>query len=187
MYNLIQIELIIKKLKTSIRNERIAISLSQKEFAEFIGMKYPTYRVFEQEGKISLSNFLLILKGVNKLDEFDKFIEGFEFQTGIDNARVDTKKDKDIIIKPIVTPSQKKIILDKNIFGNELFYSVDNGHEYEVSKFISIILAKFNDQRVMLLLKYFGEKRLKPYILREKNIILLKMFNKHLAYMKRNK
>ena len=187
MDSLLPIEPNIKKLKTSVRNERIAIELSQKKFAEFIGMKYPTYRVFEQEGKISLSNFLLILKGLNKLDEFDRFIEGFEFQTGVDNARVDAKKDKDIAVKSIVAPSQKKIILDKNIFGNELFYSVDNGHEYEVSKFISIILAKFNDQRVMLLLKYFGEKRLKPYILKERNITLLKMFNKHLAYINRNK
>jgi len=183
----LQIKPNIQKLKTSIRNERIAIELSQKEFADFIGMKYPTYRVFEQEGKISLSNFLLILKGINKLDEFDRFIDGFEFQSGIDNARVDTKKDKNIVIKPIVAPSQKKIILDKNIFGNDLFYSVDNGHEYEVSKFISIVLAKFNDQRIMLLLKYFGEKRLKPYILKEKNIALLKLFNKHLKYMKKNK
>jgi len=182
----LQNEWIVKKLKTSIRNERIAINLSQKEFAEFTGMKYATYRAFEQEGKISLSNFLLILKGINKLDELTRFIDGFEFQTGVDNARVDTKKERGTIIDPIVKPSQKKITLDKNIFGNELFYSVDDGHKYEVSKFISIILAKFNDQRVMLLLKYFGEKRLKPYILKERNIILLKMFNKHSEYMKRH-
>ena len=180
------IEQNIKKLKRAIRNERIAINLSQKEFADFIGMKYPTYRLFEQEGKTSVFNFLLILRGINKLDEFDRFIDGFEFQTSIENSRVDTKKDIDTTVKPIVEFSQKKITLDKNIFGNELFYSVENGHEYEISKFISIILAKFNDKRILLLLKYFGEKRLKPYILKEKNIQLLKMFNTHVAYIKKS-
>lgn len=187
MDNLFQLEPIIKKIKVSIRNERIAINLSQKEFAEFINMKYPTYRAFEQEGKISLSGFLLILKGINKLDEFDRFLDGFEFQRGIEKARVDTKKDKSLSIKPIVSPSQKRIILDKNIFGNELFYSVENGHEYEISNFISIVLAKFNDNRIMLLLKYFGEKRLRPYVLKEKNIALLKMFNKHVDYLEKSK
>ncbi|MDD2358587.1 MAG: hypothetical protein PHX13_11825 [Thiovulaceae bacterium] len=87
--------------------------------------------------------------------------------------------------KPIVLPSQKQITLDKEIFGNELFYSVENGHIYEVSTFISIILGQYNDARLLLLLRYFGADRLKPYVLREKNIDLLKKFNKHVTYLKK--
>jgi transcriptional regulator with XRE-family HTH domain len=188
MVNQIEIESYLERIKISVRHERIAINLSQKEFSEFINVKFSTYRTFEQDGKISIANFLLILKGLNKLEEFERFLDGFEFKSGIDNPRVEKKEQKDIeSLKPIVKASQKQIVLDKSIFGNELFYSVDNGHVYEVSNFITILLQNFNDQRIMLLLKYFGEKRLKPYILKEKNIKLLKMFNKHVAYMKKVK
>lgn len=172
-------------IKSSVRNERIAINLSQKEFSEFINVKYATYRSFEQNGNVSLSNFLLILNGLNKYTEFEKFMSGFEYQSTIQNQRVDKNVKKNTVLSPIVDASQKQIVLDKNIFGHELFYSVDNGHIYEVSRFISIMLTDWNDKRLMLLLKYFGEKRLKPYILREKNINLLKQFNKHLSFINR--
>lgn len=177
------IEQHIKQIRTSVRHERIANNLSQKEFSEFIDIKYATYRAFEQDGKISLINFLLIINGLNKYEEFKKFIDSFEYESGIEHSRVDKRKDKYTIFKPIVEASQKQIVLDKNIFGNELFYSVDSGHIYEVSRFISIMLSGFNDERIMLLLKYFGVKRLKPYILKEKNIQLLKKFNKHVAFI----
>ena len=36
----------------------------------------------------------------------------------------------------------------------------------------------------MLLIKYFGEDRLKPYILKKKDIKLLKSFNSHLKYIR---
>jgi len=183
MNNLKEIELHIKQIKTSVRHERIANDLSQKEFSEFINIKYATYRIFEQEGKISLKNFLLILKGLNKYEEFSRFIDTFEYSSGTEKPRVDKSKKKNSTLKPIVEASQKQIVLDKNIFGNELFYSVDNGHSYDVSRFISIILRNFNEQRIMLLLKYFGEKRLRPYVLKEKKIKLLKMFKKHVDFI----
>lgn len=177
------IESTLMTIKKSVRNERIAINLSQKEFSEFINVKYATYRNFEQNGNVSLSNFLLILNGLNKYEEFEKFMSGFEYQSGIYNQRVYKHVNKHTILSPIVEASQKQIVLDKHIFGNELFYSVDNGHIYEVSRFIAIMLTDFNDKRLMLLLKYFGERRLKPYILREKNINLLKQFNKHISFI----
>ena len=186
MKSITNIEPYLDKIKISIRDERIANNLTQKEFSDFVNVKYPTYRAFEQDGKISLTNFLLILNGLNKLKEFEQFLDGFEYKSGITNSRVEKKEQKNSdILDPIVKPSQKHIVLDKSIFGNELFYSVDNGHIYDVSNFISIMLSNFNEKRIMLLLKYFGEKRLKPYILKEKNIKLLKMFNKHIAYIKK--
>lgn len=171
------------KNKKVIRNERLALGLTQKEFANFSGIRYATYKQFEQTGKISLQNFFSVLIHLNKDIEFKQFLDGFEFDTAKERVRNDKSKELESIIVPIVSPSQKQITLDKEIFGNDLFYSVDNGHVYDVSTFISIMLKECNDKRMMLLLKYFGKERLKPYILKEKNIKILKMFNKHISYI----
>lgn len=183
MYFSKKVEDLLENSKTSVRNERIALGLTQKEFADFIGLKYATYRYFEQEGKVSLENFLLILEGLNKTTEFQKFLKGFEFENSKQRA-VAKKEDKEkTLLEPIVSPSQKQITLDKEIFGNELFYSVENGHVYEVSTLISIVLAQYNDERLRLLLRYFGPDRLKPYILEQKNMDLLKKFKKHVQFL----
>jgi len=180
-----KIDELLKQSKRSVRNERIALGLTQKEFADFVGLKYATYRHFEQEGKISLENFLLILNSLNKSIEYTKFLDGFEFESAKERAKSEQNTLQNALIKPIVAPSQKQITLDKQIFGNELFYSVANGHVYEVSTLISIMLSNYNDERIVLLLRYFGVDRLKPYILKEKNIDLFKKFNKHISYLKK--
>lgn len=185
MVSLHQIDELLQKTKKSIRNERIALGLTQKEFAEFIGLKYATYRSFEQEGKISLENFMYILDELNKSIEYNKFLDGFEFENAKKRARPEQNNTQNFMTKPIVSPSQKQITLDKQIFGNELFYSVENGHVYEVSTFITILLKHYSDERLLLLLRYFGADRLKPYVLKEKNIDLLKKFNKHINYLKK--
>ena len=185
MASLHKIDELLHKSKKSVRNERIALGLTQKEFAEFVGLKYATYRSFEQDGKLSLENFLHILDGLNKSIEYNKFLDGFEFENAKERARPEQNNTQNIMTKPIVSPSQKQITLDKQIFGNELFYSVENGHIYEVSTFITILLKQYDDERIVLLLRYFGVDRLKPYILKEKNIDLLKKFNKHIHYLKK--
>lgn len=182
---LYKIEELLQQSKKSVRNERIALGLTQKEFADLIGLKYATYRHFEQEGKISLENFLSILNTLNKSVEYKKFLDGFEFESAKERAKPERNTKQNSMTKPIVAPSQKQITLDKEIFGNELFYSVENGHVYEVSTFISIMLSHYTDEKLVLLLRYFGIERLKPYVLKEKNIDLLKKFNKHVAYLKK--
>lgn len=174
---------LLSQTKKSVRNERVALGLTQKEFAGFVGLKYATYRYFEQEGKVSLENFLHILNALNKSIEYKKFLDGFEFEGAKERAKPEQNSEQNSMTKPIVAPSQKQITLDKQIFGNELFYSVENGHVYEVSTFISIMLSGYDDERLMLLLRYFGADRLKSYVLREKNIDLLKKFNKHVSYL----
>lgn len=47
--------------KVKIRAERIALELTQEEFADFVDIKYATYKTFEQSGKISFENYLKIL------------------------------------------------------------------------------------------------------------------------------
>jgi len=182
-----KLEKFLIKSKKVIRNERLALGLTQKEFAGFCGLKYATYKQFEQNGKISFQNFLMIIIGLNKDIAFNQFLDGFEFNTEKQRVKNSNFKDEYNIITPIVPASQKQITLDKNIFGNDLFYSVENGHIYEVSTFISILLKHYNDKRLMLLLKYFGEDRLKPYILKQKNLDLLRKFNKHLEYIQKRK
>ncbi len=180
-----KVDELLTQTKKSVRNERIALGLTQKEFAGFVGLKYATYRFFEQEGKISLEGFLLVLNTLNKSIEYKKFLDGFEFENAKERVKSEPNISQNSMTKPIVSASQKQITLDKQIFGNELFYSVENGHIYEVSTFISIMLSGYDDERLALLLRYFGADRLKPYILKEKNIDLLKKFNKHLSYLKR--
>lgn len=180
-----KIDALLHQSKKAVRNERIALGLTQKEFSQFVGIKYATYRYFEQEGKISLENFLLVLDALNKSLEYKRFLEGFEFESARERANPELNTKQNSMTKPIVTPSQKQITLDKLIFGNELFYSVENGHVYEVSTFISIMLRDYTDERLVLLLRYFGVERLKPYTLKEKNIDLLQKFNKHIIYFKK--
>ena len=180
-----KIDELLQKSKKSVRNERIALGLTQKEFANFIGVKYGTYRNFEQEGKLSFENFLYILDGLNKSIEYSKFLDGFEFESAKERVSHEKNRMQNIMTMPIVLPSQKQITLDKQIFGNDLFYSVENGHLYEVSTLITIVLKQYNDERILLLIRYFGVDRLKPYVLKEKNIDLLKKFNKHVTYLKK--
>lgn len=178
-----KVEKFLTKCKKAIRNERVALGLTQEEFAEFCEMKYATYKQFEQSGKTSFQNFLTMMIRLNKDIEFERFLDGFEYATAKERVRNDNNQKKFTIDRPIVAPSQKQIILDKEIFGHDLFYSVENGHLYEVSTFISIVLENYDDKRLMLLLKYFGEDRLKPYVLKQKNLDLLNKFNKHVKYI----
>jgi len=173
-------------LVSKIRAERIALKLNQEEFAKFVDISYPTYKNFEQKGKISFDNFIKLLIKLKKEVQFIEFLETFEFNE--QKQRVNKKEaPKDFYLEPIIESKQKQIILDKEIFGEELFYSVENGHIYDVSNFIYIVLNKWDEKRLMLLIKYFGEDRLKPYILKQKDIRLLKSFNKHINFIAKRK
>ncbi|PCI28650.1 MAG: hypothetical protein COB67_05940 [SAR324 cluster bacterium] len=176
---------IVQKCKKVVRNERLALGLTQEEFSTFSGIKYATYRQFEQKGKISFCNLVSIFFSINKNIEFENFLDSFEYNTIKERSRKDKESEKSFFYEPIISPSQKQITLDKEIFGNDLFYSVENGHLYEVSSLISIILSHHNDQRIMLLLKYFGPDRLKSYVLKEKNIDLLTKFNRHVEFLQK--
>lgn len=177
-----QIDKILKSASKKIRAERIALELSQEEFADFVNIKLSTYKTFEQKGKITFENYVRILIKINKIEQFKYFLDGFEFNE--QKERAYKKNDgNNIYIKPIIDVSQKEIILDKKVFGPELFYSVEDGHKFEVPNFINIILNNWDERRLMLLFKYFGQDRLKPYILERKDINLLKSFNKHLVYV----
>lgn len=177
-----EVNKILKSASKKVRAERIALELSQEEFASFVDIKYATYKTFEQKGKITFDNYIKILIKINKIEQFNKFLDGFEFNE--QKERANKKNDNtNVYLNPIIDVSQKHIILDKKVFGEELFYSVEDGHNYEIANFITIVLHKWDERRLVLLIKYFGQDRLKPYILQQKDINLLQSFNKHIVYV----
>ena len=177
-----------KLASKKIRAERIALDLTQEEFSNFIEIKYATYKNFEQKGKISFENFIQILVKLKKEELFLEFLDGFEFNEQKERTSSNKNANNENTIKssylnPIIKIEQKQIILDKELFGEELFYSVENGHVYEIPNFINIILSAWDEKRLMLLIKYFGIERIKPYIVKQKDINLLKSFNQHVKYL----
>ena len=177
-----------KLASKKIRAERIALDLTQEEFSNFIEIKYATYKNFEQKGKISFENFIQILIKLKKEELFLEFLDGFEFNEQKERSSSNKNANNENTIKssylnPIIQVEQKQIILDKELFGEELFYSVENGHVYEIPNFINIILSAWDKKRLMLLIKYFGIERIKPYIVKQKDINLLKSFNQHVKYL----
>jgi transcriptional regulator with XRE-family HTH domain len=179
-----------KLASKKIRAERIALDLTQEEFSNFIEIKYATYKNFEQKGKISFENFIQILVKLKKEELFLEFLDGFEFNEQKERTSSNKNANNENTIKssylnPIIKVEQKQIILDKELFGEELFYSVENGHVYEIPNFINIIISAWDEKRLMLLIKYFGIERLKPYIVKQKDIKLLKSFNQHVKYLAR--
>lgn len=186
--NELKIEKILFTSSKKVRAERIALGLTQEEFSDFVNIKYSTYKCYEQKGKISFENYIKILIRINKYEQFAQFLDNFEFNEQKERASSKNTDDNDEYLKPIISVSQKYIILDKEVFGSVIFYSVADGHRYEIPRFISIVLNKWNEQRLMLLIKYFGVERLRPYILNQKDTKLLKSFNKHINFIiKRNK
>ena len=177
-----------KLASKKIRAERIALHLTQEEFSNFIEIKYATYKNFEQKGKISFENFIQILIKLKKEELFLEFLDGFEFNEQKERSSSNKNANNENTIKssylnPIIKIEQKQIILDKELFGEELFYSVENGHIYEIPNLINIILSTWDKKRLMLLIKYFGIERIKPYIVKQKDINLLKSFNQHVKYL----
>ncbi len=62
---------IVKELANRAKAKRKKIGMSQKEFAEHIGMKFSTYARFEKTGLISLNNFVDTMRGLNSITDFE--------------------------------------------------------------------------------------------------------------------
>lgn len=65
---------IIKELASRAKAKRKKIGMSQKEFAEHIGMKFSTYARFEKTGLISLNNFVDTLRGLNSITDLEALL-----------------------------------------------------------------------------------------------------------------
>ena len=54
------------EIAKQIKVHRIRAGYKQKDFAEKLGIPYPTYQLFERTGKGSFVNFLKIMAGIGK-------------------------------------------------------------------------------------------------------------------------
>ena len=175
-----EVELLKKQLSKSIRNERLALGLSQSEFAKSVQLSLSTYSRLEQSGDMSMNNYLKLIVYLGYEENFLSFLKGLSIDSS--RERVDRKERQELLV-PIIDISTKKIILDKNVFKGSAFYSVANGYEYDIPNFIDINLENPTDENISLLIRYFGIKRLKPYIDKKNIISLSKMFKKHISYL----
>ncbi len=65
---------IVKELASLAKAKRKKIGMSQKQFAEHIGMKFATYARFEKTGLISLNNFVDTLRGLYSIDDLESIL-----------------------------------------------------------------------------------------------------------------
>lgn len=65
---------IVKELANRSKVKRKKIRMSQKQFAEHIGMKFSTYARFEKTGLISFSNFVDVLRGLYSIGEIEALL-----------------------------------------------------------------------------------------------------------------
>ena len=107
----------------------------------------------------------------------------------LDNKIIIVTGGSGLIGKEIITSIKKyggtAINADVNVESNlELgIIYCDISDENSIQNVVNIVLNKWNEKRLMLLLKYFGPERLASHIIEQKDINLLKSFNKHKAHI----
>lgn len=72
-----------------VKSRRLELDLTQKGLAERAGIKFATYRRFEQTGEISLTGLLQIGFALNALSDFDVLFSQKQYQS-IDDVLVDS-------------------------------------------------------------------------------------------------
>lgn len=65
---------IVKELASRAKAKRKKIGMSQKQFAEHIGMRFGTYARFEKTGLISLNNFVDTLRGLYSIEDLESIL-----------------------------------------------------------------------------------------------------------------
>ena len=65
---------IVKELSSRAKAKRKKIGMSQKEYAEHIGMKFSTYARFEKTGLISLNNFIDTMRGLHSITDLEALL-----------------------------------------------------------------------------------------------------------------
>ena len=70
-----------KQIATRVKARRLELNLTQEGIAARAGLKFATYRRFEQTGEISLKGFLQIGFSLNALSEFDALFAQKQYQS----------------------------------------------------------------------------------------------------------
>ncbi len=70
-----------KQIATRVKARRLELNLTQEGIAVRAGLKFATYRRFEQTGEISLKGLLQIGFALNALSEFDALFAQKQYQS----------------------------------------------------------------------------------------------------------
>ena len=70
-----------KQIATRVKARRLELNLTQEGIAARAGLKFATYRRFEQPGEISLKGLLQIGFALNALSEFDALFAQKQYQS----------------------------------------------------------------------------------------------------------
>lgn len=69
------------QIATRVKSRRLELNLTQEGIATRAGIKFATYRRFEQTGEISLRGLLQIGFALNSLSEFDMLFSQKQYQS----------------------------------------------------------------------------------------------------------
>jgi transcriptional regulator with XRE-family HTH domain len=69
------------QLATRVKARRLELNLTQEGLATRAGIKFATYRRFEQTGEISLRGLIQIACALNTLSEFDNLFAQKQYQS----------------------------------------------------------------------------------------------------------
>lgn len=73
-FNILTPDDVAKQIATRVKARRLELNLTQEGIAARAGLKFATYRRFEQTGEISLKGLLQIGFALNALSEFDALL-----------------------------------------------------------------------------------------------------------------
>ena len=85
------------QIAARVKTRRLELNLTQEGLATRAGVKFATYRRFEQTGEISLKGLLQIGFALNTLSEFDALFAQKQYQTlddVLNEKRVTRKRGK---------------------------------------------------------------------------------------------
>ena len=80
-FNILTPDDVAKQIATRVKARRLELNLTQEGIAARAGLKFATYRRFEQTGEISLKGLLQIRFALNALSEFDALFVQKQYQS----------------------------------------------------------------------------------------------------------
>ena len=72
---------VVKQIAARVKLRRLELNLTQEGFAARAGIKFATYRRFEQTGEISLKGLLQVGFALNALQDFDHLFTQKQYQS----------------------------------------------------------------------------------------------------------
>lgn len=81
LFNISTPDGVAKQIATRVKARRLELNLTQEGMATRAGLKFATYRRFEQTGEISLKGLLQIGFALNALSEFDALFAQKQYQS----------------------------------------------------------------------------------------------------------